>query len=147
LEVLAVVVIASAGSAVLLTSLANADQHAALVEVISRWQDMDRRGRLLAQTEGRAIILLADHDGCVLTLRPAREMSNHPAPAPLSQYAWRHGSAVVFAGDSGQQLERIEFDRQGRSIDYTAIVTMDSTLAQRHVCGLTGWVMKQDEPP
>ena len=144
LEVLAVVVIASIASVVLLTSLASADRHAGILEAMSRWQDMDRRGRMFAHSESRAMILRIDHEDRALSLRPTNANDNSAA---LSKFELPSGLAIAFVDDERKPLPHVEMDRVGRSIDYTAIFTMDSRLIHRHVCGLTGWVLRKDEQP
>ena len=144
LEVIAVVVIASTASAVLLTSLVGADRHAATLGAISRWQDMDRRGRMFAQSDRRAMILRIDHEERVLSLHPTNANDNSAA---LSKFDLPSRLAITFVDGESQPLPHVEIDRVGRSIDYTAIFTIESSPIHRHVCGLTGWVVQKDERP
>jgi prepilin-type N-terminal cleavage/methylation domain-containing protein len=133
LEVLAVIVLIAVATAAVATGFSGAVGMARLRQSAATMQDLDRKARLAAITEG-AVRLLVDNS------EPAQAtVWRLGAHESLFRATFPPGVAVRLSDASGAPLDGVWFDSRGRSLDYAVTCSLGSAGFGWTVAGLTGW--------
>ncbi len=140
LELLAVVSLLSLAMALGATRLGVATDQAHLSRALADLLEMDARARLLGRSGG-AVCLSLGSDPARLVLVCARAGDILQATALPRDVLVRLTDPL-----SREALDKIRFDRAGRSCDYWVEVRLGDAQERRTVAGLTGLVAKGAEP-
>lgn len=136
IELLAVVVILSMVAGVATVGLAATNDAAQLRAAVAGWQDLDARARITARTV-RPVTLAMDPEGSRLVVRASVVGG---VGELLAEYQFPRGATGHMEGDG--PIDRIDVDRQGRSIDYDVAVTLGDRVNRFAVRGLTGAILE-----
>lgn len=138
IELLAVVVILSMVAGVATVGLAGTSDAAQMQAAVAGWKDLDARARITARSLG-PVTLAIDAEGTRLVVR-ASGGGGGGGSERLAEYQFPRGATGHMEGEG--PIDRIEFDRQGRSIDYEVAVALADRVERFSVRGLTGAVME-----
>lgn len=139
IETLAVIVVLSliAGTAIVQLSAVNDGM---LIESIaSQIRDLDAKARLLSRT-GEACQLSFNADSHSLILHGSSSAE------AIASVHWPQHLRVEMQTDTDVATV-IEFDRFGRSIDYTILLATDASVRTWRVAGLAGYFTAQETAP
>lgn len=139
IETLAVVALIGLAAVVMTPMLVGATDATRLDDALRRFLDLDARARLLARQEsGVEIHLQSGSIGLSVGGERDAEIIS----------IWQHGERITIEAVSveGDPIERVSYDRVGRSQDLDVSVIVGDTRRSVWIAGLTGWVEREVEP-
>lgn len=108
---------------------------------------LDAASERIADLDARARLLAASGSGAVLEQSGGRWTVHANSPDQPGDHviAWETGEiTIALMTPDREPVERIAFDRRGRSIDYLVRIEHESGLRVLNVAGLTGWVKRDN---
>lgn len=139
IETLAVVALIGLAAVVMTPMLVGATDATRLDDASRRFLDLDARARQLARRDSG--VELRTQSGSVrLTVGGEREEE--------TVLTWQHGEhiAIEAASVDGESIERVSYDRAGRSQDLDITISVGGMRRSVRIAGLTGWIDREVEP-
>ena len=137
IEALAVVALLSLATGALSVSMADRSDGYRLQRSLEEISSADRRARLFARAHGP--VELAFEESWVLVRTLGDE------PEILAVRKLDTGVSLRVRTMDDHSVESIRIDRRGRSDDYDVMASLGETRKELHLCGLTGWVVEDQE--
>lgn len=136
IELMAVVVIMALAAGFLLPNVAATSDAARCRAIAAQLQDLDRKARLLARSEGRVEFKFDPQAQMfVLTATDSNQQ--------LAALAIERGTIIVLTTEHA--AASVLFDRAGRSEDYAMVIQRESNRSAFYVAGATG-LMREGRP-
>ena len=143
IEVLAVVTLLSMVAGFGVWSLAAANERAQIDGTAGRLQQLDRRARLAARTNGPTLFMYdtASHTIRIERIADQKRIAVHRLPDNTTI------SIKVVNPENGNRrmVKTIDFDRVGRSADYEGTIERNNASRHWRTNGLTGWISDHDQ--
>lgn len=135
-ELLGAIILIAIAAAVIVPGVVIRSEPSAVNRACAQIADLDRRARIASIADGPVVMAL-DAEANVLSLTNAHERIT---AAPIER-------SVFILDRDDRPIQRVEFDRLGRSADYTVQIRSDSDRTSvLHIDGFTGHMHREDDP-